>query len=90
MESPEEALKVEPGKVARTFTGQASLVGHARLDKVPADALLAARRLWSQERLDAAGSPDKLAAVLYRLATGLRGGLSRWIGTDGYGVLLDR
>lgn len=90
VESPEEAAVVVSGAVARTFTGQASLIGSAKMDEVSADALVAAGRLWNRERLDAATSPDRLAAGLHRLTAGLRGGLSRWIGAEGYGALLER
>ena len=90
VESVNEAPVAEAVAAARTFTGRASLIGSAKMDEVSANALVAARRLWSGERLDAASSPDVLAAGLHRLAGSLRGGLSRWIGSEGYVALLKR
>jgi hypothetical protein len=49
----------------------------------------AARRLWA--RAAGAGSgPEEVAADVARVCSHLRVGLGRWIGSEGYQVLLDR
>jgi hypothetical protein len=48
-----------------------------------------ARRLWARTAADAS-TPGEVAAAAERLCTQLRSGLGRWIGADGYRVLLDR
>ncbi len=49
----------------------------------------AARRLWAGESA-ATASPEVVVAAIERARARLRLGLGRWIGVDGYGVLLER
>jgi hypothetical protein len=49
----------------------------------------AARRLWARIAGDAS-TPGEVAAAAERLSTQLSSGLGRWIGADGYRVLLAR
>jgi hypothetical protein len=48
-----------------------------------------ARRLWSRA-VGQSGGPEEIAEASDRMGTQLRAGLGRWIGTDGYRVLLGR
>jgi hypothetical protein len=56
---------------------------------VSAAAKEAARQLWVHEGLDAA-APQEMAAAAEQGCARLRAGLTRWIGSDGYGSLVDR
>jgi hypothetical protein len=49
----------------------------------------AARRLWAGENVEMA-PPDAVVAVIEQVSSRLRLGLGRWIGFEGYGVLLER
>jgi hypothetical protein len=49
----------------------------------------AARRLWARAAGDTS-APEEIAAAAEGMCTQLRVGLGRWIGADGYGVLLTR
>jgi len=49
----------------------------------------AARGLWARAA-GSAGAPEEIAVAAERLCTGLRAGLGRWIGAEGYRALLDR
>ncbi len=50
---------------------------------------LAARRLWTRVTLNAR-SPADTAAAANQLGLDLRSGLGRWIGEDGYRIMLER
>ena len=56
---------------------------------LPSPATDLARRLWTRAGGDA-GGPEEIAAAAEQMGTQLRAGLERWIGVDGYRVLLDR
>jgi len=63
-------------------------------DKQPVTALSAeahgaAQRLWARAGGEST-APEAVAAAAQRVGIQLRAGLSRWIGTDGYRVLLLR
>ncbi len=47
-----------------------------------------AQRLWEREGVHHA-SPEATAALVERVCVDLRMGISRWIGSAGYGVLLE-
>jgi hypothetical protein len=49
----------------------------------------AAQRLWATEGLDPA-SPEAVVATIEHVSARLRIGLGRWIGFEGYRVLLER
>lgn len=48
-----------------------------------------ARRLW-ERGAGRATSPEEVGAAAQQVCDELRGGLSRWIGPEGYRLLLDR
>jgi hypothetical protein len=48
-----------------------------------------ARRLW-QRAVGNASTPEDVAVAATRMCTGLRVGLSRWVGAMGYRALIDR
>lgn len=57
--------------------------------RVSAAAAAASRRLWDREGVDES-SPTVVTAAIERASTRLRAGLGRWIGREGYRVLLQR
>jgi hypothetical protein len=56
---------------------------------VTATAADTARRLWERGG-GSATSPEEAGAAAQRVCDELRGGLSRWVGAEGYRALLDR
>ncbi|MEO8199132.1 MAG: hypothetical protein ABI679_01300 [Gemmatimonadota bacterium] len=52
-------------------------------------ATVVAQQLWDREQVDHA-SPEAVAAVVERVSGYLRIGISRWIGADGYRILMER
>jgi hypothetical protein len=54
-----------------------------------AGATEAAQRLWARAAGDSS-APEDVAAAAERICTQLRAGLGRWIGAQGYRVLLER
>ncbi|MEO8031103.1 MAG: hypothetical protein ABJC74_13080, partial [Gemmatimonadota bacterium] len=77
-----------PSMAPSTLATPPSLMDASPIPLPPA-ALSAARLLWADEKLDTA-SPEEVAAVIERVCAQLRLGLGRWIGSDGYRVLLQR
>lgn len=49
----------------------------------------AARRLWARSG-GGVSSPEEVGAATVRVCGELRAGLTRWVGSEGYRVLLDR
>jgi hypothetical protein len=60
-----------------------------RLMPTPVAATDAARRLWARAAGDGS-APEEVAAGADRMCAQLRVGLGRWIGAEGYRVLLER
>lgn len=54
-----------------------------------AAATLVAQNLWEREQIDH-GSPEAVASLVERVSGYLKVGISRWIGAEGYRILLDR
>lgn len=48
-----------------------------------------ARRVWASDAADVS-APEEATAAADRVCAQLRTGLARWVGSDGYRVLLDR
>jgi hypothetical protein len=59
------------------------------MTRVSAAATEAARQFWAQDGLGA-GTPEEVAAAAERGCARLRAVLTRWIGSEGFRVLVDR
>ncbi len=88
-EVPGESASIRAPAAVAPGQGTPIRLGNDSLILLSSTAFDSSRMLWETEELNSA-SPEKAAATIELVCANLRVGLGRWIGADGYRVLLER